>query len=44
VFGYVADADKKERMVEMGITEGKTSSSYTTIEEKKASLLSRLKG
>ncbi|MGD6815497.1 hypothetical protein ACQCVE_00285 [Metabacillus sp. 113a] len=42
VFGYVADADKKERMVELGIAEGSTGSSFRTLEEKKAALMARL--
>lgn len=43
VFGYVAEADKVERMQALGISEGgKKPLSAKSIEEKKASLLSRL--
>ncbi|ARK23657.1 hypothetical protein SporoP37_02425 [Sporosarcina sp. P37] len=44
-FAYVVEADKRERMDALGLTEEAVkASSFRTIEEKKASLLSRLKG
>lgn len=44
-FEYVVEADKKERMNALGLTnEAVKSSSHRTVEEKKASLLSRLIG
>ena len=44
-FAYVVEADKKERMDKLGLTnKAVKASSHRTVEEKKASLLSRLKG
>lgn len=42
VFGYVAEADKRERMEALGISD-EQKPDIKTLEEKKASLLSRLK-
>jgi hypothetical protein len=44
-FGYLAEADKREQMEKLGLNqvESKTSR-FVNIEERKASLLSRLKG
>lgn len=44
-FAYVVEADKRERMDALGLTEEAVkASSFKTVDEKKALLLSRLKG
>ncbi|MFE1246070.1 hypothetical protein ACFW35_18325 [Fictibacillus sp. NPDC058756] len=43
-FSYVIEADKRQRMAELGLNDSSISSSGKSVEERKAKLLSRLKG
>ncbi|MGK7380020.1 phBC6A51 family helix-turn-helix protein [Planococcus sp. 1R117A] len=42
-FGYIAESDKRDQMEKLGLNEVKTGSDFKTVEERKASLLSRLR-
>lgn len=44
VFSYVVEADKRDRMDALGIADGNKPVNEKTVDEKKAILLSRLKG
>lgn len=44
VFGYLAEADKQEQMEKLGLYDNGKLKDVRTIEERKSSLLSRLKG